>query len=491
MTWRMNVPVHHRIGVTLVFLVCACGPAAEDPHQGLPVSVEIAVETDDPEIREAVSDALVQVETAPADPAAWFRLGRTLQANGLYAGAERAYNNLLDLQHTHRQAIYLKAVSQYRQGRLSEAVTTLEALSDAGSTDAAMERALALWSLESGNLERAGTSAARAIELEPRSRGGHALLARYFIESGQPAAACTHLKPLVERPIRHSYIDFLYATALMADGRTAEAQNYMPGTPPKRPLWPDPHIEAVEGLAAGYPEALKETKAWYDDGEIQRALQRAEELYNRKPDSVAAAILYALCLRDSGRFDNAFGVLTRELDRRPRHPELLYQAAAVLTMAAQRSGSGEQLPAALALAESAIEVDPHRHESHGVAGAVLLWMGRLDDALAAFQRCAEIEPISPANCPTKVGNVMIMLGQIDEGLAVLHDAVSRQPLEAAPNVTYAMQLQAAGRRDELEALMEQLRAGGSISAGLLDEVERALASGAEIKPPHLTGGASN
>jgi tetratricopeptide (TPR) repeat protein len=163
----------------------------------------------------------------------------------------------------------------------------------------------------------------------------------------------------------------------------------------------------------------------------------------------------------------------------------------VLTMAAQVSGSGAQLPVALVLAEASIEVDPERFESHGVAGAVLLSMGRLDEALAEFERCADIDPMSPANCPTKVGNILIMLGRADEGLAVLQEAVERQPLEAAPTVTYAVQLKAAGRQDELDALMDRLEAGGSAFSDLRRMVEATLASGKTIEPLKLSSGDSD
>jgi tetratricopeptide (TPR) repeat protein len=490
MTRGSTLFVIPRVGVAaLAIAVGACGPGLEEPgREASPVSIG-EIQSDDPEIREAIAEAGHFVEAAPLDPGAWFELGRKLQANGLYVEAEGAYDNVIELQPGHRRAAYLKAVSQHRLGRLDEAVRTLEALSESGSTDAAMERALATWSLEVGDLDGAKAAATRAIELDPMGRGGHALLARFYIENGQPSEACAHLEPLVERTIRHAYFDFLYATALMADGRQSEAQEIMPKIPPKPPLWPDPHLDAVNELAAGYPTAMRETKELLSAGDLDRALQRAEELHLGNADSVAAAILYALCLRDSGRYQEALEVLKDELDRRPRHPELLYQTAAVLTMAAQASGSGEQLPAALALAEAAIEVDPGRYQSHGVAGAIFLWMGRLDEALAAFERCAEIDATSPAHCSTKVGNVLIMNGRVDEGLAVLEEAVNRQPLEAAPTVTYAVQLNAAGRSQELRTLLDRLQAGGSVSSGLLEMVEGALESGATIRPPQLTAGA--
>lgn len=480
-----------RTGLAFIVCLCACGPGPEEPiSQASTIDIsEIQLQT--PAILEAITEANRLVEAAPQDPNAWFELGRRLQANGLYIEAIRIYDTSLELLPSLHQANYLKAVAQRQAGQPQAAVSTLKALSEAGGTDAVMERALAGWSLDLGDLGSAETAAQRTIELESNCRGGHALLARVYIETGRLSEACTLLEPFVQRAVRHRYLDFLYATALMKDGRRDEAMKIMPGTPPVPPSWPDPYLEALTDLAAGFPAALQETRDWLNAGKLELALPRAGELYQNNPGSPAAAILYALSLRDSGRFDDALGILMDELDHRPQHPELLYQAAAVMTMAAQSTGNQAQLPAALELSEAAVEVDPGSYQTHGVRGAVLLSMGRLDKALEAFQHCAEIDPLSPAQCPTKVGNVLIMLGRVDEGLAILVEAVEQQPLEVAPTITYAVQLKANGRQQELDALMLRLRDGGSAFSDLRAMVERALASGETIEMPKFTGGASD
>lgn len=104
----------------------------------------------------------------------------------------------------------------------------------------------------------------------------------------------------------------------------------------------------------------------------------------------------------------------------PQHPATLIARARVLNML----GRTEE---AHLTAETAVTIAPDNPGSHNVLGEVLLGRDRLDEALAAFERAAQIPGIEQRNAYRNLARVWIRRGEKEKAAQLLADLLDRHP----------------------------------------------------------------
>jgi tetratricopeptide (TPR) repeat protein len=108
---------------------------------------------------------------------------------------------------------------------------------------------------------------------------------------------------------------------------------------------------------------------------------------------------------------------------------------------------GGNLPEAERLIHRALELNPNLADAYLVLGRVQSALGRMDEALAAFQRAAELNPLAPRILDNQACQ-LDWAGRYEEGWAVIERATALQPDSVQIQCYRARLLTSLGRRDE-------------------------------------------
>jgi predicted Zn-dependent protease with MMP-like domain/lipopolysaccharide biosynthesis regulator YciM len=181
----------------------------------------------------------------------------------------------------------------------------------------------------------------------------------------------------------------------------------------------DEALDGAESLVSRSPESAEAHcllgMVQGQRGEVDAALSSLERALALDPGLTSARLEKARVLYDDARFEEALDALRDE-----ETVEALYLAASALYELGEHEEAGEvsrralaleELPElrhleallelsraepekALAAARRSIDLDPDRAEGHHASGLCLTQLGRIDEADAAFARAAELEPES-------------------------------------------------------------------------------------------------
>jgi len=260
----------------------------------------------------------------------------------------------------------------------------------------------------------------------------------------------------------------VYEQVVKLDPRSAQGHSnlglalYMLGSYPRaipefqKSLELDPRLDQAEVLLA---------LSYFDTGQLQRAIPLLEKAYQRrKDDPVVAAHLGLAYLREK-QDDKALVVLSHWVEIQPDSPDALYfkgkasqyvasNTFATLTKIAPDSYRTLQLgaeilrqrglaPAAINEYKKAIAQKPDAAGLHYALGTLYREVGRLDEALAEFNRELRItdDPLSYY----LIGDVYLQQNNIDRAQQSLLKALTIQPGLTEAQLDLAKTYQAQGK----------------------------------------------
>jgi serine/threonine-protein kinase len=116
-------------------------------------------------------------------------------------------------------------------------------------------------------------------------------------------------------------------------------------------------------------------------------------------------------------------------------------------------------PGAGASMARAVALNPNSWETHNAHGWYLLAMGRFDEAIAAFRRARELDPVMPL-VAEHLGQALAFSGRVEEGLAALREAVDLDPGAPRGHARLIVLLDSLDRPEE--AMAARLRAATAI-----------------------------
>ena len=169
----------------------------------------------------------------------------------------------------------------------------------------------------------------------------------------------------------------------------------------------------------------------------------------KKADAVAP-------LGDQSRFTLAMSYIA--MDRRDwARPELEKLARKnadsplYLYWIARLDYDAQQYPAAIEKLEQVIAIDPHNMKAYDNLGLCYEAAGRLDDAVATYQRAVELNrqgrPVSPWP-PLNLGTLLVKLEKFDDAEKYLRDSLLADPKFAQAHYVFGLLLEKRGRDEE-------------------------------------------
>ncbi|MBU6297019.1 MAG: sulfotransferase [Alphaproteobacteria bacterium] len=302
-----------------------------------------------------------------------FETAVSLQSQGQSGGAETSCRDALNAEPDHREALKLLAAILTDSGRLAEAERSYRRLAALTPTDAALHCRLGQIQYRLGRQADALTSLQRSLSLKPDAPVTRIALGNVFETLNRPfdALVCYRdaqaLDPSMAEPYNRAGV------VLAAIGRHADAVSVF-----ERAVEHAPDSAAV---LTNMGDALGAV------GRIDEAVSCFERALALEPTLVPARFNLGKALTTMERHEEAVTQFQRVFDEQPDYPDALFSLAKSL-FAALRAAE------ALEAFERLAATEP-RLAAVG-AGHALKALGRLDEALAAYERAVALAPASPS-----------------------------------------------------------------------------------------------
>ena len=123
----------------------------------------------------------------------------------------------------------------------------------------------------------------------------------------------------------------------------------------------------------------------YSQGQLQRALQEAETLAQKFPQSAILLNIKGAVLRDLGQFDASVEAYNKSLAIKPDHAEAYYNMGNAIKVQGK-------LEEAIKAYNKALAIKPDYAEAHHNMGVTLQEQGKLEEAIEAYNKSLAIKP---------------------------------------------------------------------------------------------------
>jgi tetratricopeptide (TPR) repeat protein len=353
----------------------------------------------EPQLRDYISQTLGWVREAPRRADRHATLGLIYAVNGLWKEAHQAFQNAALLDSNEPLAMMYVGVSTQEQNDFGEAIKSFRELTVRFPNFAPGFYRLGYALLRTGNVDEAERAFTRLTALAPEEWRGHAGLGEIMLRKGQNAAAVLFLEKAVHLDFNAKSAHHQLGQAYQNLGRQEEAEwELQLGRNADHSPMPDAwsqtasrHIRILQGQSQLATE-------FADAGEPAKAVELLVKAYAYHQDNPTLMNQLAIALNRSGQPAKACQILKKALEKDERNVPALI----TLSLCQQKL---DQNDAALATAERAITLAPNIAQGYVAKANALLATERDNDALAALESAARLDPQN-AEIPMEIGDVL-------------------------------------------------------------------------------------
>jgi predicted Zn-dependent protease len=310
-------------------------------------------------------------DEAPVSPATLLAEALERQRAGDFAAAASAYERLVALVPANPALRSNLGAAYAGLGRFDDAITQYREALTLGPNNYAIRHNLALALYKAGHIREASVEAAAVVAGQPDNVRALGLLADCYLRMGQNAKVVELLQPLGERVSEDRALSYMLGMALLAEGRTAEAE------------------QAIDRVLRGdTPEAHVFLAAMFmKDDDCVKAVPEIKMALAASPQVPLANYFLGKCLMDDPVNDwkGAAEAFRRELASDPNHFESNLLLGNLLREGARHE---EALP----LLERAARLRPDDIAARFSLGAVYVALGRTEEALPLLESVAATVP---------------------------------------------------------------------------------------------------
>ena len=169
----------------------------------------------------------------------------------------------------------------------------------------------------------------------------------------------------------------------------------------------------------------------YSQGQLQRALQEAETLAQKFPQSAILLNIKGAVLRDLGQFDASVEAYNKSLAIKPDYAEAYYNMGNAIKVQGK-------LEEAIKAYNKALAIKPDYAEAHYSMGVTLQDQGKLEEAIEAYNKSLAIKP-DYAEAYYNMGVTLQEQGKLEEAIEAYNKSLAIKPdyAEAHHNMSYA------------------------------------------------------
>jgi tetratricopeptide (TPR) repeat protein len=473
------------VGLLALLALATCAP----PEPSLPelAPLPVGLEEGEPAIRRDLEQRYAAVESAlnatPASPAAVAaRLGDlaiSLLAHSYFAEAGAAFDQARRAAPDEFAWHYYYGHAVRRTGDMDSAASGFW---DALAVDPASLPARLWWAetrLHREALDDAEEGFSRALEQDPHCAQAMTGLGRIALSRGDFDAAVTNLRAALEHRSDSPPARYALALALRGQGHLDEARAELEQLAGQNysliiTCFEDPLMQEVRHRQTGTRAHEGRAIRAREEGLAATALVELQAAVRSNPHRYPARLDIAGLLLQFGRRDEAIAELETLLEIRPDYSAAL----ALLAQLAAEDGDQERSNELMA---RAIAADPESEDVHRAHGDLARQAGRLEEALAAYDRALEIEPALLAAIVGKAA-CLAGLGQFDAASHLLAERRRSLPGKTALVLAEAqLLLSRPDPADAAEALALAREANGPPSIASIDVFALALARNGEFE----------
>jgi tetratricopeptide (TPR) repeat protein len=329
-----------------------------------------------------------------------------------------------------RQALphALSAVILHELNRPQEAVAEIRAAAGASPDTAAYQHTLGAWQEAEGDRAAALPCHQRAVELDPRNGEYRRCFARALLRDGDAATALVQFREAAALlPDTDAGLYAEIGKAAVDAGQPAEAY--------------EAYRLAQEKTGAEMPALwrLGQARAALALGRREEARGIAKEVLHGEGHPAEARLILAEVEEAEGRLPEAI----RHLDHAASEMSDPVQPALRLARLWTATGAATRSAAAM---QALLEAHPENDEAHHRLAEALLECGRMEDALRAGQKAADLAPRNAAHW-LLLGRISRRMGQLDQSLAALSKAREIAPRDYRPALECGLTYEAEQRWD--------------------------------------------
>jgi tetratricopeptide (TPR) repeat protein len=313
-------------------------------------------------------------------------------------------------------------------GRREEAMDhMLDAVRLAPDT-AAWQHTLGTWNEDAGNRAAALSCLQRAAELDPQNGKYHRHFAHALLRDGDPQTALAHFRKAASiLPDSNGELQAEIGKAAIESGRSSEAY--------------EAFRLALEKGGSGIPAAwqLGKARAALALGRRGEARTIAKAILDGEGHPPEARLVLAEVEEAEGRLPEAI----RHLDHAAS--EMSDPVLPALRLARLWTATGAAVRSSAAM-QALLEAHPENDEAHHRLAEALMACGRLEDALRAGQKAAELAPRNAAHW-ILLGRISRKMGQLDQSLSALTRAREISPRDVRTALECGLTYEAEQRWD--------------------------------------------
>jgi tetratricopeptide (TPR) repeat protein len=345
---------------------------------------------------------------------------------GRLAEAARLYEDILEVEPHHVDALHMRGLIAWQHGKPERAVELIgQALTlspDFAEAHCNLGNALQA----QGRLEEAEAAFRKALELQPGFAEAHYNLGNTLLAAEKHEdAVAAYRQALALKPDHVPAMENLGEAFLRLGGL-------------------DEAMEVFEKILQFKPERahthFKIGNVFYDSYRYHDAEASYRKALELDPDHLEVRLNLATTLRRLRRRAEANELYKHLLARPPRDPNLLNKLGNILIV-------DEQWNEAIALLQRAVELRPDFAEAHLNLGLALRGGTRFEESLLAYRRAIELQP-NLAKALLELGKVSSERKERGEAVEFFQRALRSDSASASTCVDLAREFSGLGRRDE-------------------------------------------
>jgi predicted O-linked N-acetylglucosamine transferase (SPINDLY family) len=354
---------------------------------------------------------------------------------------------------------FARAQSLQQQGQPAAARLIYEEILDAEPDHFDALNAMGVLAGQSKDLQQAVQYFERAIAVQPGNSGAHCNRGLALKQLRQPEAALTCFDQAIALDPGSTIAHYSRAEACKDLGRTDEALAS--------------YDEAI-AITPGFAHAFYGRGVVLQQGaRLDEAVASYDQAIRLKPDHFEAHVHKALALLSLGRHVEAMATCDQAVALKPNHATAYVLRGNMLRALDSRK-------AALTNYEQAIAIDPDDATAHCNRGAALLLLDRVHDALASFDRAIALKP-DYAEAYFHRGYSLRMLNRFDSAAIAFQTVATLAPdFEFLPGTRLEANMHVCDWR-EFDQLVDWIAAGAESDA----HVSHPLIFMALMDLPHL------
>ena len=423
------------------------------PHSA-DLTIPAILQGKEPSVVARVEETLKAVSANPDEPELWRRLGYVYEANLLLALALESYHKSLSIDAAQPKAWYRAAKIKMSMGDRVGAIAAAQRVVELAPDFAPIRWRLGFWHLEQGHLEQAQTSFERAVTLDAEDPAGWWGLARVLLQNQQPQQAAAMLEGRLEKWPDDAYAHLLLGTAYRHLGRWQEARVALQRGAGGAPVWRrDAWDEEVIQYKAGLEVELGKVRRLFERGQLDKAIVMLEKLRRQYPDDLTVLSNLGTAYVEQRRPRQALEVCRTALRSHPEDVHLHFNLALAYidlknstqalkhldrvialdpTMGEAYEKKGTMLAnmgqygAAADVFEQALQYDPHNPLRLLPLGLVQCELEQWDAGLANLQRAVALDS-TLTQAFVGIGIANQKLGALDEAEAAFERAAALNP----------------------------------------------------------------